>query len=318
MNITQKNKLNMYIVVLQFLANNMPVWSVITAFNTAVTFLTTKLAALQQQVGIQSTQIVGYATAKKGKKKNLIDKIIILTGALKAYAVIINDDVLFAMANYSKSKLRKQADNILTETANSMFSKANSLGVLLAPYGIDAAMLADFQLIINDYVSFVESPRLARVARKTATGNIKSLIKEIDAALKSETDLLILQLAAAHPDFFNGYKAGRIIIDIGHHHNLLVLTGTVISGQILNVINTSDPRWVAGITVKIKNTTPTGGASGMYFYTANSATEGYSGHGSLLMPGQEETHTLTATEFKACMNIQNQGPDAGTFEVTIL
>jgi len=318
MKIIQRNKLSMYIVVLQFLAKNTAIWSILIAFGDAVTLLTSKVAALQQQVGIQTTQIVGYAIAKKGKKKDLVDRIIIITGVLQAYAVVINDDVLFAFAKYTKSKLMKQADNLLTETANNILAKATQLGAALAPYGIDATVLLAFQALIADYVSFVESPRLARVARKTATANIKSLIKEIDKILKTETDLLMVQFLAANPDFFNGYKGARIIIDIGHHHLPIILAGTVNSGQILNVINSSNPRWVAGITVIIKNTTAVGGASGMYFYVADNAADGYSGQGSLLLPGQEEKHTLTAAEFKTFMNIQNQGADAGTFEVTIL
>jgi len=319
MQITQRNKLNMYITVLQFLALNTTIWSSLIAFGDAVSLLSTKVSLLQAQVAIQSTHIVGYATAKKGKKKNLIDKLMEVTGALKAYATVINDPVLFNFADYSRSELRRLADAIFIQTANNIHDKANSLVASLGSYGVDGPKLAALQLLISDYAGFVEQPRLARIAKKTATANIKSLIKDIDVILKTVLDMLIVQFEASAHDFFSGFISARIIIDIGHHHLPLILTGTVNSGQILNVINTTNPRWVVGITIKIKNTTIAGsGNPGMYFYVADAAGDGYSGPGSLLLPGQEETHILTAAQFKNFLNIQNQSGSEGTFEITIL
>jgi len=95
-------------------------------------------------------------------------------------------------------------------------------------------------------------------------------------------------------------------------------TGTVSSGQIINVINISDPRWVPGITVKIKNTSSASSGTHLYFYPADNANDGYSGQGSLLLPGQEETHIIPAAEFKDFLNVQNQGPNSGSYEITIL
>ena len=127
MTISQRNKLGMYLTVLQFLAGNTAIWSLLIAFGDAVALLTTKVAVLQDQVAKQTTLIVGYATAKKGKKKNLVEKLFIVSGALKAYATVIHDDVLFGFADFTKSGLKKLADNILTQTANNLHTKANSL-----------------------------------------------------------------------------------------------------------------------------------------------------------------------------------------------
>ena len=96
-------------------------------------------------------------------------------------------------------------------------------------------------------------------------------------------------------------------------------TGTINSGQQANILNNAQPFWTPGVTIKIKNTTTGSNTTSIAFYTANSAAESYSGsNGSVLTNGQEETHTLTAAEFKAFLNIQNQGPYNGTYEITIL
>jgi hypothetical protein len=276
--------------------------------------LTAKVVLLQQQVAIQATHIIGFAKAKKEKKKTLAEKIMEVAGSLQAYAALIGDDVLYDFAHYNLSGLQRQADNLLTQTANNMHAKANSLIASLTPYGIDAAYLLSYQAMITDYASFVESPRLAKIARMTATGNIKLFNKEIDAIFKKQLDMLIFPIKAVNTDFYLSYKAARKLVDIGHHHLPLILTGTVNPGQILNAINTTHPRWFAGVTVKIRNT----GTVSMYFYLAATADAPYPGTGgTLLLPGEEYTQTIAPAQFKPFLNIQNQSIQPGTFEITI-
>ncbi len=97
------------------------------------------------------------------------------------------------------------------------------------------------------------------------------------------------------------------------------LSGSINTGIILNIINASDPAWVHGITIKVKNTTTNPMAGGLIFYLADAADEAYSGSGGIsLLPGQDEIHTVTTGEFKPFLNIQNLTPNSGTWEITIL
>ena len=98
----------------------------------------------------------------------------------------------------------------------------------------------------------------------------------------------------------------------------LVISGTINSGQIINIFGPANPAWRVGATIKIKNTTTTPMIGGIHFYPANNPGDAFSGSGSNLFPGQEETHTITAIDFKLYLNIQNQGPNSGTYEITFL
>lgn len=99
----------------------------------------------------------------------------------------------------------------------------------------------------------------------------------------------------------------------------MVITGTITSGQLINILGPSNPEWRIGATIKIKNTTSTPMIGGITFYPANNPGDGYPGTGgSILLPGQEETHLITAADFKPYLNIQNQGPNPGTYEITFL
>jgi len=109
----------------------------------------------------------------------------------------------------------------------------------------------------------------------------------------------------------------HFVLDVTLAH--IVYAGQVNSGQIVNVLNGSTPGWMPGAKVKIKNTTTSNDNTyGLMFYTAINPGDGWSGQGSQLFSGQEEVHIVTAAEFKTCMNIQNQGPNVGSYEVTIL
>lgn len=314
----QENKLSMFETVLELFNNNPAIVALILAFANAATTFTNKIGLLQQQVALQTAIITGVAKAKRTRKTTLIDQMLVVIGALRAYAKETNDDELFNFVNYKRYKLNKQADTVLAQLAINIKDKANSLIASLSDYGITPALMGTFNLAISDYALFVPKPRSARVNKKTVTKNIKDIIKEIDGILLDELDALAIQFKTTQADFYNDYLSARMVIDLGHHFKPLVVKGSVNSGQVFNVFSTDNSEWKPGVKITIKNTTSGPGVNSMYFYTANNLGDGYSGQGSLLTSGQEETHTLTAAEFKPFLNIQNQSPNSGTFEVVIL
>lgn len=398
----QENKLSMYETVLELFSNNPAIVALILAFANAATSFTNKVSLLQAQVALQTAIITGVAAAKKTRKTALIDQMLFIIGALRAFAKATADDELFNFVNYKRYKLNAQADTVLTQLANSIRDKANLHLGPLADYGITPGVMAAYQTAINDYALFVPKPRTARVSKKTVTKNIKDLIKEIDELLDDELDALAFQFKTTQADFYNNYLSSRIIIDLGSttakvrgtiknaedvplvgakfyitltgqnqkvaeasavtggkygianllpndydlywervgyiqkvetnlhipagkeftRHAVLQhiapFPGSVNGGQILNVFGPSNPEWAVGTTFKIKNTTTGPAIGGLNFYPANNPDDAPNGQGSTLLPGQEETHTLTAADFKAFLNIQNPGPNPQTYEITIL
>ncbi len=92
--------------------------------------------------------------------------------------------------------------------------------------------------------------------------------------------------------------------------------GTVNSGQIINILSNSNPAWIPGITIKIKNTSAPGFQ--LYFYAANNPGDGYPGTGLTLNSGQEITVTISPADYKPFLNVQNPSPAPGSFEVSFL
>ena len=105
-------------------------------------------------------------------------------------------------------------------------------------------------------------------------------------------------------------------LDVELEHEVAIVT---INGmEVKNIFGPSNPRWVVGARVKIKNITGGPSIGGGHFYPGNTSTEAWDGTGTPILPGQEVIHTVTEAEFKAFMNGYVQGPNAQVFEITIL
>ncbi len=98
----------------------------------------------------------------------------------------------------------------------------------------------------------------------------------------------------------------------------LIFDGSANGNTIVNVLGSDVLQYVPGVTLRIKNTTTGPAIGGLFFYAADNATDGWNGLGQQLNPGQEATITLTAAQFRAFFNVQNQGPNLQTYEVEII
>ena len=98
----------------------------------------------------------------------------------------------------------------------------------------------------------------------------------------------------------------------------LIFDGPANGNTIVNVLGPDVLQYVTGVTLRIKNTTAGPAIGGLFFYAADNATDGWNGLGQQLNPGEEATITLTAAQFRAFFNVQNQGPNLQTYEVEII
>ena len=162
----------------------------------------------------------------------------------------------------------------------------------------------------------------------------QAVVRAQEADLVTETDLegeyMFIPFTAGiftitvEKEGFETITQELVEVGVGEHVELdfvmqrEVVVITINGMQVGNVFGPSNPRWVVGAAVKIKNITPGPAIGGGHFYPADSAVEGWNGMGTPILPGEEVIHTVSAAEFKAFMNGYVQGPNAQTFEITIL
>lgn len=101
-------------------------------------------------------------------------------------------------------------------------------------------------------------------------------------------------------------------------------TGDVNGGTVDNIYGPTSEDYVAGVTMKIKNTTPIGSSASdivtLGFYPAHNPGDGFPGGSSAvqLTNEQEIELTIPVADFKAYFNVHNMSGLAGSWEIRIV
>ncbi len=67
--------------------------------------------------------------------------------------------------------------------------------------------------IINSFIEYLTKPQEIIAERKTATGHLKELFKQLNEQLSKYLDNHMMQYKTKHPQFYSDYKNAREIID---------------------------------------------------------------------------------------------------------
>ncbi len=326
MNDRQSNWLDMFRAVNMFYLANQAVIDAVPARTTAFAQHQTNITNIEIKAGLRSTTTTGITQDKRVLRINLENITYSIIQQVKAYTISINNNTLRAEMDFEISYVRAIKDDSLGPWAQQRLNTVNSIIAALAAYGITPVEAAQWQAAIDAFIPNISAPRSAQVTLSGHVNDLKNLFTLANKHLDETIDSLMNAFRVSSPSLFHNYTQSREIIDRGHGPGTgpnpgpgnPPVTGTVPAMQIVNVFGPANAQWVAGITIKIKNTTTSPAIGGLAFYPANTATEGYTTQGSILLPGQEETHVINAADFKPFLNIQNQGPTEQTYEVTIL
>jgi hypothetical protein len=217
----QENKLSMYLAVKKILNDYNAIWVVIPGFASVVTMFFAKITLIQNTETRQSRTVKGVSTNKKNKKKTLIEKALVVAGAIMSVAQDTGDSELFELVNFSESELSHLPDALLLDRVALIIATGNTHAAAILPKGVTALMLGDLQALLTEYETVVVSPRDLIVDKKTATAQLVLLFLQTDALLKDNLDRLMMLFKSSEQEFFMKYFNGRIIIDLGTQHTRL-------------------------------------------------------------------------------------------------
>lgn len=209
-----ENSFTMLRVVSDYLFGYTTVWTTSVPFTAAYNALKGVISEIQALIQIIEIDRLGLAKAKEQKRNIIVEMGIFLRNAVIPYANSIHDVELKSFFNFSESEFKKLRDTIIVEKLKGFHDKAVSLGVVLAPYGIDVAWLASFSTFLADYDGYIPKPRLGIAERKTANAMVITKIREAKEILKGQLDYLVGNYATVNPTFVEGYTNARIIIDL--------------------------------------------------------------------------------------------------------
>lgn len=208
------NKLKMYKAVESLCTANATVWNGVPAFATAFGNFTAKVAVLDQLVLNQDVGIVGVKDVKDQERTETADLTHKVASALRVLGKNTANKSLLALLRFPDSELYYSGSATTLKLMNRVKDAAVQHVAALADYGIPQTQVDDLVLRVNQLSVTFGSTRNAIVDRGKTTELINETVREIDALLKKELDLLVEVLKSDHHAFALSYQLAREIVDL--------------------------------------------------------------------------------------------------------
>ncbi len=215
MNDRQRAKLNMYIVVRDFLQANQSVWNNIPKFVQAVSAFLAELTKLEGLSQAQAQPSTGVTADKAQLQRAMADAAMPIVGGLGALAAELMNNDLAHQADFSRSDFIHEPDLETADNADIVHNLATTHAAALADCGVTQAQIDALDASIIAFRAKIGAPRQVIVSTSTATTEIALTIAKIDTILNKTLDNLVEVIRPANTTFYTGYQSARVIIDPG-------------------------------------------------------------------------------------------------------
>jgi len=249
MNILQKVKLSMYMVVKDFLNLNKTIVENLPNYSANATVLENNIIQIQAAAELQEFDKTGIADKKKQLRASLIAQAEDFSLKLVAYATNIGNMILLKEVKYSKSELNRAADADLKNMTQCIYDRAHEHIASLDAYSITDGMLTTLLATINSFNEAIPTVREGATTKKLYTTQLENLYKATDDAI-ANIDKIVEIVRLTQPDFYTGYQDSRLMINTAG--GSVALKGVVIDAASLEPLK--------GATLTI---TPDGGKAAL-------------------------------------------------------
>jgi hypothetical protein len=131
-----------------------------------------------------------------------------------AWALETGNNEVKELTNIRKSYLTHVRDTELIRIVESVHKIAVDNLNNLADYGVTSDKVNGLKTDIDEYYESLGMRESGAAERKSAGVSVKSLFYEADGILKNRIDRLMEVFKAGQADFYNIYRAARIIRDL--------------------------------------------------------------------------------------------------------
>jgi len=231
MNQGQSNKLNMFEATSQLLESNDTIWNSNSVISTVVSAFDAHIDALNGSDQAQKTSTKGITETKAQAKMAMVNATMTLVNAGKAFASATSNTTLKNAMSHSKTEILHAIDTDADDICQNIHDALSPTTIItgLAPYGADANALQTQQTAINTFSALIGTPRATKAISMNATINIDQHFDDATTLLKDQLDPLMEQYQSSEAEFYNEYKAVRVIQNIGHRHTV-ILDGFIYNG----------------------------------------------------------------------------------------
>ncbi len=259
MNKYQVSHTLMFSKVINIMDQNKTIWEHDTIISQIMDKVNKNQTAIYVTIQEQKLDIRAF-TDKKSNSRDLVDNDLnSLLAALRTFAKLTGNEVLFREASMSRTAIRDIFDVEIGQVFDKFLTFANDHSAELEPYGITEAGLKAYQDHLNAYDKNMNLPRTMIAVRKTATDKLQPQIDDQSSVLNDVLDNAMEKYRETEYDFYHQYVNARIIIDAAYRHRSVfgIFTDEE-TGEVLDYVEVKfRPGSELANTVKLANTRST-------------------------------------------------------------
>lgn len=254
----QESKLSMFLAVKDYLTANATLTTALPNYAGFFSTFQSSIISIQTYGEQQMFDKTGIAENKKALRETLVMLAADTSRKITAYAKFANNTVLMNEIKYTESDLKKLADTGLRDATQGVYDRAQTNLTALATYGITAATQTTYLNAINAFVASIPKPRLGITDKKQSTTQLANFFNVAEGALEN-IDTIIEIVKLTQPNFYNGYKSARKLVETG--------TGSLTVNGFITDASTGEP--LKGVTVSFS---PDGGSLAMKAVSSTNKT----------------------------------------------
>lgn len=210
----QENHLNMQLTVVKFCNDNLSIVTTLPGFSANLQIVSDSNDQIATVAEVQETGTGGVTTNKKELRLNLNALASDTARKLTAFAKLNNNLTLLGEVNYTDSDFKRFSDIEARDHAKIVYNKAEDNLAAVAEYAINATTQTALQNAIQSFTSVMTAPRLSATTKSQATKQLVKLFNKASMAL-DKMDAIVELVRLTDPNFYNGYKAARKIMNKG-------------------------------------------------------------------------------------------------------
>lgn len=142
----------------------------------------------------------------------MIDSILALVGAVVAVTDPVAQRALHTTIRIGRNDFRRSRLSHRVRQAQFVCDAIRDALPTLTPLGITEETVANLQGKIDAAAEALPTPRAQVIERKVATAEIASWLSQLDEILTGQLDPMLHPLRTTHREFYNGYKAARMVL----------------------------------------------------------------------------------------------------------
>jgi len=214
----QKNKYSMYVGVRAYLDDHSSGYEDNEEFNEHMISYKSVLQEIAAKEDERSKATLGKVKNKGNVRRSVTDQALAVSGAIYSFAKKSGNFLLMESVNYRKTDFDRYRDSVLVIELNSIKDKAVQYSAEISRFGITADKLSEYQNKVTDFENALGAKNTGAATRSGANKTMITLFRDADSLLDS-IDRFMESYKIIDKDFYDGYKASRVIKELGIRHN---------------------------------------------------------------------------------------------------